>query len=480
MSKNVVVAGAGLGGIAAALRLACARHAVQVWEPGAVPGGKLRERREHGYRWDLGPSLLTMPHVLEELFAAAGERLEDHLALERLPGACRYFWRDGTVIDEDERFWARPEVARYLRRAKGIYDLSGEAYLSRPPAQFARALASPRGLPRLRHLPKVAARRTLAELSRKSFRDIHLRQLFDRFATYNGSSPYRTPATFSIIPYVEARFGAWYVRGGMAEIARALARLAEARGVRFCHGVAAARWGRGVLTGSDGRTARPDVLVCNQDVLAAAQTWLDGHFSAREMAALRRPELSSSAFVLTFGLPRRYSQLRHHNLFFSDDYRAEFDDLFIRRRLPEDPSLYVALTARTDPGDAPEGCDNYFVLANAPALPPGSLSPEDAAAYADRILARLESSGLPALRRMAVGLKIQAPEDFAARDGSLHGALYGWASHSLRAALLRPPLWSARRPGLYFVGGTTHPGGGIPLVLRGAGMVAARIAEEKR
>lgn len=472
MRKTIVVVGGGLGGVAAALRLARAGHAVEVWEKNAAPGGKLQERRDAGFRWDTGPSLLTMPHVVRDLFDAAGEKMEDHLALEPLPLTCRYSWRDGTVIDEDAAFWKRPDTARFLAHAKGIYDLSGEAYLNYPPAEFWRAFTL-RNVARLRHLPKVATLRTLAREDARRFADPHVRQIFDRFATYNGSSPYRTPATFAIIPYVEATFGGWYVRGGMARLAEAAVRLAEKAGVVFRCGTEAASWEHGVLESADGRKARPDVVVCNQDVLAAARTWLASRYSKRELATLLRPELSTSGFVVLLGTTKTFPRLAHHNIFFSADYPAEFADLFDRKRLPADPTLYVAATCRTDPADAPPGGDNLFVLANAPAVPPESLSDGQIAAYADHVVARLEAAGLEGLSGNIAVRHAFSPREFAARDGSRHGALYGWASHSLRASLLRPPLWRGRD--LYFVGGTTHPGGGIPLVLLSANMVATRI-----
>jgi len=471
--KSVVVVGGGAGGIAAAARLAQAGFAVEVWEKNEALGGKLQEHRAEGYRFDTGPSLLAMPQVVRDLFTDLGERLEDHLALEELPIGCRYFWRDGTVIDQDAAFWQRPEVARFLAEAEGIYDLSGEAYLNYPPAEFWRAFTW-RNLARLRHLPKVATRRTLAEAVDRRFADPHLRQLFQRFATYNGSSPYRTPATFAIVPYVEARFGSWYVRGGMAALGRALSNLAEARGVVFRTGTEAQRWRGGLLESADGRTARPDFVVCNQDFLAAAQGWLAEAYTERERAALWRPALSSSGFVLFLGVTHRHAALSHHNIFFSDDYPAEFDALFRRRAPADDPTLYVAVTSRTDPGHAPSGCDNYFVLANAPANV-DAFGPGAVEAYADRIIARLEASGLPGLRGQIAYRHAFTARDFAARDGAHQGSLYGWASHTVRTSLLRPPIHARRRPNLYFVGGTTHPGGGLPLVLLSARMAAAQI-----
>ncbi len=487
--KRVLVVGAGLGGMAAALRLACLGHRVEVWEKNGVPGGKLQERRAEteagSFRWDLGPSLLTMPHVLDALFAAAGERRETWLTLERLPSACRYFWPDGTRIDEDAAFWARPDVARFLAHAEGIDALSGQAFLNFPPAEFWRAF-SLRNLPHLRHLPKVATLRTLArEIEHHFPDDPKLRQLFGRFATYNGSDPARTPATFAIIPYIEARYGAWYVRGGMAAIARAVHRLAEARGVRFRFGTEARAWmPDGTVTDSEGTAARFDAVICNQDVLAAAQGWLRAAFSEREQAALLRPALSTSALVVTLGLRRRLPALGHHTILFSSDYAAEFAALFDRQTLPEEPTVYLASTCRTDPADAPEGGENIFLLINAPASrkPETPATIAESEAYAARVLAalprRFPTLDLPDLWAEAVPgtRQIFAPGDFSRRDGTHRGALYGWASHSLRTAFLRPPIRRRGRNDLFFVGGTTHPGGGIPLVLLSANMVAERVA----
>jgi phytoene desaturase len=293
--KRILVIGAGLGGLAAAIRLARAGHAVEVWEKNEAPGGKLRELRHDGFSWGTGPSILTMPQVLRDLFANADERLEDYLTLVRLDSCCRYFWTDGTVIDEDAAFWRRPEVARFLDYARGIYELSGEAYLNRPPSEFWRAF-SPRNLGKLRHLRKVATTRTLAREVERRISDPHLRQIFLRFATYNGSSPYRTPATFNIIPFVEAEFGGWYVRGGLPEISRALARLAEKLGVIFRYNTTAVAWRDGEATAHDGHTTRADVLVCNGDAITARTGFLPATPRAQKRLLAPSPLPASSSF----------------------------------------------------------------------------------------------------------------------------------------------------------------------------------------
>jgi len=478
MSYKTLVIGAGLGGLAAAIRLARAAHAVEVWEKNGEPGGKLKELCVDNFRWGTGPSLLTMPHVLRELFTSAGERMEDHLELVRLDSACRYFWTDGTVIDEDAAFWSQPEVARFLEYARGIYELSGEAYLNRPPGDFLRAFTWS-NLGKLRHLGKVATTRTLAAEVERRISDPHLRQIFLRFATYNGSSPYLTPATFNIIPYVEAEFGAWYVRGGMAKIAEALAALAQRNGVTFRFNTTATGWNGTEATAQDGTRSRADFLVCNGDVLSAQTGFLSGLAPASQQKALLRPDLSTSGFILFLGVRGCDPRLGHHNIFFSDDYPKEFAEIHGGKISPSSPTIYISVSSRTDPSHAPEGHDNYFILVNAPARDPKQpWTKAEAQGYRDLVLKRLERFGFDDLPGRIVAERIFTPSDFATRDLAHHGALYGWASHSVRTSLFRPPLRAPGTRNVFFVGGTTHPGGGIPLVLLSGKMVADLIQRE--
>jgi len=476
--KKTLVIGAGLGGLAAAIHLARAGHAVEVWEKNAEAGGKLKEIRDGAFRWDTGPSLLTMPHVLRELYAAAGERLEDHLDLVRLDSACRYFWTDGTVIDENAAFWAQPEVARFLDYARGIYELSGEAYLNHPPGEMWRAF-TPRNLPKLRHLPKVATTQTLAREVERRISDPHLRQIFLRFATYNGSSPYATPATFNIIPYVEATFGPWYVRGGMVKLARELQALAERCGVTFRFNTTAVAAQPNQAEAGDGHRASFDYLICNADVLTARSGFLASLTPEKTQRALLREPLSTSGFILFLGLRGRDPRLGHHNIFFSDDYPREFAEIHAQKIAPREPTIYLAISARTDTTHAPPGHDNGFVLVNAPARDPNQpWTPGETRGYRDLVLERLAPFGFDNLHARIVTERIFTPTDFAARDLAHHGALYGWASHSIRTSLLRPPLRAPGTRNIFFTGGTTHPGGGIPLVLLSGKMVADMIQRE--
>lgn len=465
--------------MAAALRLQHSGRQVTLLEKNQQLGGKAGQLERDGFRWDTGPSLFTLPDILSELYRETGHRMEDHLELIRLDPICRYFWRDGTVIDEDEAFFKRPEVADFLRYASGIYDLSGEAYLHYPPEEFWRAFSA-RNWPKLKHLPKVATFSTLASVVDRSFSDPHLRQLFKRFATYNGSSPYRTPSTFNIIPYVEHAFGGWYVRGGIHRIVTSLEDLCRQAGVEIRTGCEVTAYdGERVYyrqADENEKSLPAPAVVWNGDATIAYRDRIRIPGAEKLARAYARPTRAHSGYVLFLGVGHRYPQLDHHNIFFSDDYAREFSDIFDERiPLTADPTIYVNITSRNEPGDAPDGCDNWFVLVNVPAetekIDWASAGPE----LEEKVLDHLESRGLDGLRSRIRVRESISPADFSARHLVNQGSLYGWASHSIRTSVLRPPLRSPLDRNLYFVGGTTHPGGGIPLVLLSAKMVADKI-----
>jgi phytoene desaturase len=471
---NVLIIGAGLGGLATALRLRQAGARVTVLEKNSHPGGKLQEHRAEGFRWDMGPSLLTMPFVLDELFQDLGLKREDYLTFKKVDPVCRYFWDNGVVLDEDESFFRRPDVSKFLKYCAGIYDLSAEAFLMHPPEDFWKAF-QPSRWHKLKHLPKVATFQSLATKVNAHFTDPHLRQIFQRFATYNGSSPYLAPATFNVIPYVEARFGGWYVQGGMARLPEVLQNLARERGVTLHYNSEVIRYDEKGAQTKDGQTYQADSVIVNGDVIRAYRDWLRVPGHRKQSLRMSRQELSLSGFVLLLGVRRRYPQLAHHNIFFSNDYPREFVQLFEEKTFPDDPTIYVSITARTDPDHAPEGHDNYFVLVNAPSTTRTIDWKKRGSFLADAVIRRLEEHGLHDLASNISYRHIFSPADFASRDVSTEGALYGWASHSPLTALWRPPLQSPDHPNLYFTGGTTHPGGGIPLVLLSARMVADKI-----
>jgi len=499
-SRNAAVIGAGLAGLSCALRLAHAGWRVDLYDQRRRPGGKAYQMAADGFRFDTGPSLFTMPQVFGQLFDEVGERMADHLRLVPLAPLCTYFFADGTRLessDDARRFGAEIEGAtgdtsesleRYLRHCKRIYDVAADLFLwksLREPSTYLSGSVL-RALPRLWRLDAL---RTMDEANRSFFRDPRVVQLFNRYATYNGSSPFRVPATLAIIPHVEYGFGGYAVQGGIYAIPSALARLAAARGVRFFQGTRVS----GVSRESDGRgggahirgagrrgcgrrergrvrgivvdgEARPyDVVVSNADLLRTYEDLLDER-EDRWPRRYRRLEPSSSGLVFLWGMRGGFPELGVHNIIFSADYRREFDDIFSSKTCPEEPTVYVNITSRVDAEDAPAGCENWFVLVNAPALA-GQDWAGEVARTRSAVLRRLEGvMGRPVARAVVLE-RVLTPEDIERDTGSSGGSLYGISSNTRLAAFLRHPNRVRRIPGLYFCGGSVHPGGGMPLAV---------------
>jgi phytoene desaturase len=483
----VIVVGGGLGGLAAAIRLALQGRSVTLLEKNARLGGKLNLVAEQGYTFDTGPSLLTMPWVIADLFSAAGRRMEAYLTLEQVEPTCRYYWPDGTVfnawqglpqlIQEIERLSPAdtPNFFRFLAHTARIYDAVADTFLLKP-FDGLREVITPQ---LLRNGPAIDALRSVDAAVRSFFRSPHLQQVFNRYATYNGSSPYLSPATFNVIAYIEFAEGGWYVRGGMYELSRALERLARELGVNIRTNTPVAE----ILLNGDAATgvrlANGACLNADQVVVNADPRYAYAHLlptQARTAERLRRLEPSCSGFVLFLGVDRVYEQLGHHTIFFSDDYPREFAAIFNKGVPAADPTIYVAATCRSDAQHAPPGHMNLFVLVNAPALNERVNWPREQQAYRDLVIAKLERMGLSNLSQHIAYEQIWTPADIAERYNAAGGAIYGLASNNPFAAFLRPPLRANGIGKLYFVGGGTHPGGGIPLVLLSGQAVAERIA----
>jgi phytoene desaturase len=475
--KRAVVVGGGIGGLATALRLRKAGAQVVLLEKNDTVGGKVSERRADGFRWDLGPSLFTMPQILDRLFADLGEKREEYLTLEPLSPTCRYRWADGYQFDENEFFWSRPDSAHLLRHAEGLYNLSASAFLESDPSEVWRKVLDPHLIPLLRHLPAMSPWRSLASASRKFYRDPHLQQFLQRFATYNGSDPELTPATFAVIPYVQARYGGWFIRGGIRRLAEALLVLAQKTGVAIRTKAEVATIEPHRVTLENGYHFPADLIFHNGDVLRAYQQTIL-HPAAKAMAEkIAKPQRAISGFVVLLGVKGKDPSLGHHNIFFSDNYPLEFRQMFRERRPAENPTIYLCLSARSQPGDAPADHDNYFLLVNAPAETETIDWTKESPAYTDRIIRILDEKFLPGLAKRVVHKEWFSPADFETRDAVVGGSLYGWASHGMVPSFLRPPIRSPLLKNLYFVGGTTHPGGGLPLVLLSA-EIAVRLASK--
>lgn len=487
--RKAVVIGGGLGGLSAAIRLRARGWSVSLYEASDMLGGKAGSETVDGFRFDTGPSLLTMPDVFDELFLEAGARMSDYVKLIELQEICRYFYADGsrlTAWNDEERFASELQrvcgedarnVTKFLDYCSRIYRIAAPLFLFRSLHERSTYLSTT-FLKSLVRLPGIDPLRTMAGAIESRFDSPKVQQLFERYATYNGSSPFKTPATLNIIPHVEYRGGAWAVDGGIYAMPMALEKLARSIGVRIEKNTRVTtitskpdRRMRRVTGVSIGQHHVPaDVVVSNVDI---SRTYPDllGEDDAPELERYRALEPSSSGLVFYWGIRGITQEFSHHNILFSSDYRKEFSDIFDSRRMPDDPTVYVNITSRTTPDDAPQDSENWFVLINAP-YDDGQDWPAEVERTRKAVIAKVNERLGTDIARRIVTEKVMTPVDIAERTSSYRGSLYGISSNSRTSAFLRHPNRSKRYGGLYFCGGSTHPGGGMPLVVLGGKIVS--------
>jgi len=485
---RAIIVGAGIGGLAAAIGLARDGHDVLVLERAASVGGKMREVAVGDAIVDAGPTVLTMRWVFDDLFASVGARLDDYVALQKLSTLARHAWSGGAKLDlfADERasahaigvFAGAAESRGYLNfcaEARRMFETLREPFLtaSKPNPL---TLTSRIGLARLGDLFAIRPFDTMWSALIAHFRDERLRQLFGRYATYCGSSPFTAPATLMLIAHVEQE-GVWIVEGGMQRLAEGLQRCAERLGVRFQFGAEVSeinvRAGRvrGVTLKS-GEHIEADSIVCNGDPSALANG-LFGQDAARTVEAAGSKNRSLSAVTWAVQAETHGFPMMRHNVFFSDDYATEFDALE-RGAMPTDPTIYVCAQDRDDAGQA-DGAECLLILANAPAR--GDTNPLSSAE-----LDQCETNMMARLSRC--GLKITpspmtrtTPTDFNALFPATGGALYGRATKGWAASFQRPGS-RTKIPGLYLAGGGVHPGAGVPMAALSGQLAAQSIVAD--
>lgn len=486
----ISVIGSGLGGLSAAIRLAHTGHDVTIYEQSSSPGGKAGTIYLNGFRFDTGPSLITMPFVIEELFESAGEKPSEYLTIRKLENLCRYFYPDGVVLNAypDIKKFSREIEAKtsekkgnlicYLDYCRKIYDLTADIFLFNN-LYSVSTYTNTKALKTLLKLSKIDSFRTMNEANRSFFEDEKIIQLFNRYATYNGSNPYSCPATLNIISHVEYNIGGYYIEGGMYNLTDALYKLAGKKGVRFQFNSKVGKiiTNKRRVTGIEvnGTYLESNTVISNADVHFTYKNLL-GDRNSKQAKKYNSLEPSSSALVFYWGINIKSDKLDVHNILFSSDYKKEFNEIFTEKIYPSDPTIYIYISSKFAIGDAPENCENWFVMINAPYLN-DNIKSTDIKKLKQTIIEKIKKYTGYDIQDKIITEQVLTPLDIENKTSSYKGSIYGISSNSRKAAFMRHPNKSKQYKGLYFCGGSAHPGGGIPLVIL-SGKLCASIIEK--
>ena len=478
-NKQCAIVGAGISGIAASIRMRNKGYAVTVYEANSFPGGKLSTETEKGYRFDMGPSVFTYPEFVDELFQLSGKNPREYFNYEKLDPVYQYFFEDGTTLDAhhgkaafakamaEKTIDSAEDIIKYLDKTEKVYHLTAEVFLYNSLHKIKNYFTK-RVLKGFLNFGKIGAFDTMHEANSRSFKDPRLVQIANRYATYNGSSPYLAPATLNVIPYVEIVKGAFYPRGGMFSITSSLVQLAKDIGVQFNFStpVREILINKKKVTGirTDNGNAGYDVVISNMDVYNSYQKLMPGVTKPKK--TLDQPK-SSSGIIFYWGIKHDFKQLRLHNILFSANYEEEFDTIFAKKTIYPDPTIYINITSKHTPTDAPPGSENWFAFINVP-----NNSGQDW----DKLVSEARKNMITKINRLLktdIAPMIEAelvfdPRVIEKRTSSAFGAIYGNSSNNKFAAFKRHPNFSNEIKNLYFCGGSVHPGPSIPLCLLSA------------
>ena len=480
---HAVVIGSGFGGLAAAIRLGARGYRVTVLEALDQPGGRARVFRQDGFTFDAGPTIVTAPHLFEELWALCGRRMEDDVRLTALDPFYRLIFADGSSLDccgDETKMRARiaafapGDAAGYeafMRDAEAIYGVGFEQLADVPFSTLADMLKALPAMARLR------ADRSVYGLAARHVRDERLRTALSFHPLFIGGNPFATTAIYALVIHLERKFGVHFAQGGTGALVAGLVKLLEGQGATLRYGaeVAEITVAHGAATGvrlADGETIAADVVVSNADAAYTYGTLLKAQPRQRwNDAKLKRARYSMSVVVWYFGTRRRYDSVPHHSILFGPRYRGLVEDIFERKVLSQDFSLYLHRPTATDPALAPEGCDAFYALVPVPNLQSGTDWATEAEPFRARIQQRLEATLLPGLGDSLVSSRLMTPPDFRDELLSVHGAAFGLEPRLLQSAWFRPHNSSEEVDRLYLVGAGTHPGAGLPGVLSSAAIL---------
>jgi len=489
--KKIAIIGAGLGGLSAAARLAAKGNEIHIFEKNSYAGGKASQFYEQGFRFDTGPSLLTMPYVLNDLFNECGEELNDYLSLKKLETVCRYFFNDGTIINafsDIEKFGEEisektiddeESLNDFFNYSKTIYDLTADLFLYNSPSDL-KTLFNIKAFKTLFNIHKIDSFRTVHQAVSSFFKDKKLIQLFDRYTTYNGSNPFEAPATLNIIPYVEYFPGSYLPVGGIYSITNALKNLAEKKGVVFHFNSNVEeiilRNKTAVGINVNGDKIPFDKVISNIDVNITFKNLLND-ISTFESRRYKKLKPSLSGVVFYWAVDNQFPQLATHNIIFSEDYKKEFEQLTKQMIIPDEPTIYIYISSKLNPDDAPNGKENWFVMINVP-YDNGQNWQKGISDARKNVINKINKVLNTNIEQNILFEKILTPKELEEKTAAYRGSIYGISSDKRTSAFLRQQNKSRTIKNLYFCGGSAHPGGGIPLVILSGKIVSDIIQSE--
>ena len=485
--KKSVVVGSGIAGIAAAIRLANKGYSVDVYEANSYPGGKLTSLELGRYRFDAGPSLFTLPDLVTDLFELSGKTTSSYFEFYKCKTTCHYFFEDGTFLpfpaDEKELLQHVSQtlsidsnmLKQHLKKSAYLYKKTRVAFLENSLHRFKNYISLDL-FKTIAAMPFLMIFKSMHNANEKALNHPKLVQIFDRYATYNGSDPYQAPGILNIIPHLEHGIGSFFPKKGMHSITTSLVQLAEELGVVFHYNskVTEIVENNSLLYGIkvNDQFIAADIVICNSDVKPAYKFLLK---NTKAKKATLEQESSSSAMIFYWGIKKQFQQLDLHNIFFSADYKTEFEHIFQNHSVSEDPTVYIHVSSKYIKEDAPENAENWFVMVNVPSNS-GQNWEELRVSIRASILKKLSKLLAIDIESLIEEEDYLDPIRIEERTSSHSGALYGASSNNRMAAFFRHPNFSKVK-GLYFVGGSVHPGGGIPLCLLSAKIATADIPQ---
>ncbi len=488
-ANKAIIIGSGIAGMATAIRLAVEGYQVDVFESNDYPGGKLSVFEKQGFRFDAGPSLFTQPQNIEDIFKLANEPIEKFFNYKSVEIACSYFFENGKqVIAYTDKQKLTKEfseklgeditaVTKYLSSAEKLYNNIGTVFLDHS-LHKRNTWLHQRVFKALSSIKFSYLFGSLNQHNNNKFKSPEAVQIFNRFATYNGSNPYKAPGMLSLIPHLEQNQGTFYPEGGMISITNALYQLALKKSVtfHFNHKVTKITEHAGIVNGIvvNGKDIKSDLVISNSDVYYTYKNLLNDLSQTNKILRLER---SSSALIFYWGMNKEFKELGLHNILFGKKYKEEFDHLFNSKTLSDDPTIYINISSKMEAAHAPENNENWFVMINTPA---------NVGQDWDAIITEAKKSIIEKINRILktdieqyiISETIMDPVVIEQKTNTYQGSLYGTSSNTKFAAFLRPANFTSKIKGLYFCGGTVHPGGGIPLCLKSAYITAELIKSD--